>query len=288
MTNRISRNPSARLQDIASSKYRVKKIKSPLRYPGGKSRAVKHISQYIPTITSMVSPFFGGGSIEIAQATKGVEVKGYDIFDPLVCFWKYQLGDRQGLYDAIQKLHPMSKEQFSHYQTVNPTLPDGVEKAAMFYALNRASFSGSTMSGGMSIGHDRFNASNMETVLNFTVPSLSVEHGDFAYSITKNPDAFLYLDPPYLLQGAANSLYGNKGSTHRGFNHGDLFDLVKDRPNWIMSYNGGDGIKQRYADFHMTTPQWSYGMTKDRQATASNEVLIFSRDYDPPSHKFTG
>ncbi|MGI0004763.1 MAG: DNA adenine methylase, partial [Candidatus Nitrosotenuis sp.] len=58
-------------------------IKSPLRYPGGKSRAVNIIAKYIPKGTKkLCSPFFGGGSFEIACAQTGTRVYGYDSFQP--------------------------------------------------------------------------------------------------------------------------------------------------------------------------------------------------------------
>lgn len=38
---------------------------SPLRYPGGKSRAARQIALYLPKdLKRLVSPFFGGGSFE--------------------------------------------------------------------------------------------------------------------------------------------------------------------------------------------------------------------------------
>ena len=59
-------------------------MKSPLRYPGGKTRAVKHILPHIPKgIKEFCSPFFGGGSVELAVADRGIPVYGYDIFQPL-------------------------------------------------------------------------------------------------------------------------------------------------------------------------------------------------------------
>ena len=66
---------------------------SPLRYPGGKSRAVELITkQYIipnlPKEQKICSPFFGGGSIELHLANNGHKVTGYDDFGPLVDFWK--------------------------------------------------------------------------------------------------------------------------------------------------------------------------------------------------------
>ncbi|MFM6152235.1 MAG: DNA adenine methylase, partial [Sphaerospermopsis kisseleviana] len=41
-------------------------IKSPLRYPGGKSRAIKQIAQHLPTqFTEFREPLVGGGSVFI-------------------------------------------------------------------------------------------------------------------------------------------------------------------------------------------------------------------------------
>jgi DNA adenine methylase len=253
-----------------------RRAKSPLRYPGGKSRAAKKILPHFPEVSEMVSPFVGGGSIEIALAAKGVRIHGYDIFDPLVCFWKYLLEDRKALHAEVKKLHPMSPKQFIEYKAKNPVMPDSIQRAAMFYALNRASFSGSTMSGGMSLGHGRFNDSNMETLLDFYQPTLTVEHADCLQALDRHPDTFAYLDPPYLLeQQKQNKLYGVNGSTHSGFDHQALFDKLKDRSNWIMSYNNSETINSLYSGFTIFEPKWAYGMSSIK---TSNEVLIFSRD----------
>src|SRR3990167_3227313 len=69
-------------------------LKSPLRYPGGKTRGVKEIIKYFPPdLERVCSPFLGGGSIEIELANKGVEVFGYDIFEPVTDFWQILLKD---------------------------------------------------------------------------------------------------------------------------------------------------------------------------------------------------
>ena len=80
-------------------------IKSPLRYPGGKSRAVTQILNLITRgIDVLCSPFLGGGSIELACASRGIAVKAYDAFEPLVNFWQYLLEDAPKL--ANLKLVP--------------------------------------------------------------------------------------------------------------------------------------------------------------------------------------
>nr|AIF20838.1 D12 class N6 adenine-specific DNA methyltransferase (dam) [uncultured marine thaumarchaeote KM3_95_D02] len=84
------------------------KTRSPLRYPGGKSRAVsqivdKYIIPNIPKNKKVCSPFFGGGSIEIALAKLGYRVYGYDAFPPLVDFWQVLLKNPNKLANATEK-----------------------------------------------------------------------------------------------------------------------------------------------------------------------------------------
>jgi len=65
---------------------------NPLRYPGGKTRAVQQILPYFPAMPGVLcAPFFGGGSIELAAAGLGWQVHGYDQFQPLVDFWQTRL-----------------------------------------------------------------------------------------------------------------------------------------------------------------------------------------------------
>jgi hypothetical protein len=68
---------------------------SPLRYPGGKSRACKIIEniilQYfdINNVNNIISPFFGGGSFEFYLQNKyGLKLIVNDKFIPLYNFWK--------------------------------------------------------------------------------------------------------------------------------------------------------------------------------------------------------
>ena len=66
---------------------------SPLRYAGGKSLAVGYVVELLPdNLERLVSPFMGGGSVEIACARElGMEVIAYDIFDILCTYWQVQI-----------------------------------------------------------------------------------------------------------------------------------------------------------------------------------------------------
>src|SRR3989344_4793659 len=81
---------------------------SPIRYAGGKTLAVGHVIELLPTnIKRVISPFFGGGSIEIAISKYlGLEVLGYDIFDILCNYWKFQIEKPKLLYEKLKELKP--------------------------------------------------------------------------------------------------------------------------------------------------------------------------------------
>ena len=248
-------------------------VRSPLRYPGGKSRAVNTILDMLPYgITDLCAPFVGGGSIELAAAsTKGIQVHAYDAFPPLVDFWQCALSNSLKLADMVRKYHPLSKTRFYSLQRTFSELTDKQEIATVFFVLNRASYSGTSLSGGMSPGHPRFTDSCIEKLGKFKVGNFRVEMADFHDSIRKHRDDFMYLDPPYMNGG---SLYGNRGDQHTDFNHTGLADLLKERDGWLLSYNDCQSVRQLYEGYKIIEPEWTYGMSNDK---SSKEVLIMSK-----------
>ncbi len=93
------------------NKYKMVHL-SPLRYAGGKSRAIGHIIEYLPKNieNTIVSPFFGGGSFEFVASKKlGFKVLGYDIFDILVNYWNVQINEPEKLYQELKNLIPDKK-----------------------------------------------------------------------------------------------------------------------------------------------------------------------------------
>jgi len=246
--------------------------KSPLRYPGGKNRAINAIYSCIPeNETKLCSPFLGGASIELA-CTPRMEVRGYDVFGPLVDFWQELTENPNRLADRVAKYYPLSRTKFYNLQKRYMSLNSKLERAAAFYVLNRSSYSGTTLSGGMSPGHPRFTESSIERLRKFRANNFTVECADFRDAIARNDDAFLYLDPPYM---NGQGLYGVKGDTHKGFDHQSLADILHQRDRWVMSYNDSETIRKLYDGYPILSVEWIYGMSKDKQ---SNEVLVLSRD----------
>ena len=70
----------------------TKALKTPLRYPGGKSRALSKLFQFIPNLSGFVEyrePFLGGGSValEITKRYPHIQIWVNDLYEPLYNFW---------------------------------------------------------------------------------------------------------------------------------------------------------------------------------------------------------
>lgn len=245
--------------------------KSPLRYPGGKTRAVGLIRSMFPTDTKEIAaPFMGGGSVELACAADGMRVHASDAFEPLMTFWKQAKANPVLLSERVRRYHPLTKSKYYNLQRSFADLDDPLEQAAVFFVLNRSSFSGTTLSGGMSPGHPRFTESAIERLRDFRTERLFLRCTDYRDALAKHTDKLLYLDPPY---ANGERLYGDRGDMHEGFNHGELADLLKKRDGWLLTYNDCEAIRTLYDGYDIQTPQWTYGMSNDK---TSKEIVVLN------------
>ena len=220
----------------------------------------------------MVSPFLGGGSVELSCASDGIRVYGSDAFEPLATFWQELLHHPEMLADVAGKYLPMSREGFYEMQAEYRQNLVPVRRAAMFYVLNRCSFSGTTLSGGMSPGHPRFTQSSIKRLREFQCSNLSVKCLGYQVALDEHPGTFAYLDPPYDL-GNGSRLYGKRGDMHEGFNHDELAEVLRERKGWVLSYNDCERIRRLYDGYRIITLDWKYGMSCDKK---SKEVLIIN------------
>lgn len=243
-----------------------------LRYPGGKTRAVKKLLDLIPEEMEVCSPFVGGGSVEIALSNRGQRVKCYDIYEPLILFWQSVSDNPNLLHEKVLNLSNgcnIDKLKFKEMQASIKNKEQDID--AKFFIINRCSFSGSTNSGGMSIRHPRFNKSCVDKILKFKSENITFELMGFSESIKENPDSFLFLDPPYDIDCF---LYGDNGSTHKYFDHKGLAEILNNRGKWLMTYNDNEYIRRLYKDCEIKEIEWAYGMNKSKK---SNEIVITPR-----------
>jgi len=258
---------------------------SPLRYPGGKTRACKIIDDIIlqhfdiTCFDTILSPFFGGGSFEFYLQNKyGLKLIVNDKFTPLYNFWKQVKVNKTILCEELRKIKLVSKEQFTSYRNTIMDLNDNIlQQSIQYFIINRCSFSGSTLSGGFSeeASSKRFTPSSINKIEALDFTHIEIYNNDFYDFIIKltASKTLIFLDPPYYLE-SKSKLYGNNGDMHEGFNHQLLFDVLNTKKNWIVTYNNCDYIRTLYKDYIIIDVNWSYGMNTSK---TSSEIIIISK-----------
>jgi len=254
--------------------------KSVLRYPGGKTRAIKTLTPLIPkTTTLLLSPFFGGGSFELSllDTIPDLIIKANDGFEPLINFYTQLQQNRDALIEQLYELLPFTKEMFeaARSQLLIKTDSNQVERAAYYFAINRSSFSGATCSGGYSeqAAEGRFTESSIERCKNLDLSRILFTNLPFQQFLNENPQKdhqFIYADPPYYLE-KGSKLYGTNGDMHEGFDHNLLQSTLKNKKNWLLSYNDCPKIRTDYGFAKIVDADWTYGMNKSKK---SSELLI--------------
>jgi DNA adenine methylase len=248
--------------------------KSPLRYPGGKTRAIPILQKYLDTYyagrTILLSPFFGGGSFELHCASKGMTVYGNDKFLPLYTFWKTAQEDSELLAERVKDQMPVSKEKFLELRSEILT---SSEMARDYYIINRCSFSGATFCGGYSkqAAEGRLTASSLLTLRSVDLSAVEFSNLDCNAFLAAHPpsaDAVVYADPPYYI---SSYIYGKDGDMHEGFDHAAFAASLRKRADWILSYNDCPYIRTLYAGCRFFEESWSYGMNKSKK---SSELII--------------
>ncbi|PIX94683.1 MAG: modification methylase, partial [Ignavibacteria bacterium CG_4_10_14_3_um_filter_37_18] len=202
-------------------------IKSPLRYPGGKSRAVDLISTLVPDFDEFREPFLGGGSIFIYLKQRFPKKKFWvnDLHFNLFKFWEMCQKDVNAVIDKVYEW----RNQFTSGKELHKFLTDNIsnfndlEKAAAFFTFNRITFSGTSESGGYSeqAFHGRFTESSIQRLrkLGSLINGTKITNHDFQKVIEADgKNVFIFLDPPYY-SATKSALYGKNGNLHKGFDH---------------------------------------------------------------------
>lgn len=260
---------------------------SPLRYPGGKTRACKKLDEIfknnfdVDSIECIISPFFGGGSFELFLQNKyNYKIIANDKFNPLYNFWTSCKVSKEQLCKLLyNKIDSINKEIFTDIRKEIMQETDLLKQSCMYFIINRCSFSGATLSGGFSqeASKKRFTKSSIDRINNLDLSNIDFYNYDFTYFLNDFLESYdntlIFLDPPYYLE-KKSKLYGNNGDMHERFNHEELFNCISTKKNWIMTYNNCAYIRDLYSDFTIIETNWSYGMNKTKQ---SSEIVIISR-----------
>ncbi len=272
-----------------------KSLKTPLRYPGGKSRAVPKLLQFLPDLTQVKQfrePFLGGGSValEITKRYPHIEVWVNDLYEPLYNFWCELRDNGQDLEDAIlskKNMHPDRETARTLFndskEDVNDKEKSNLDRAIAFYIVNKCSFSGLTESSSFSPQASESNFSfrgieklseYSELIQDWTITNLSYER--MLINDWDRKGIFTYMDPPYDIK---DNLYGRKGGMHKSFDHDDFAKNCDEYTSpLLISYNSSQLVKDRFkewtvGEFAHTYTMRSVGCYNTDQASRKELVL---------------
>ena len=264
------------------------KYTTPLRYPGGKSRAIKFLSQHLPKIESYREPFLGGGSMAlyVTQTYPNTDVWVNDLYYPLYAFWMTLRDHGQQLCDDLRELKTELGESYDAHKMAFDDAKDKLnndlyESGFNFYVANKCSFSGLTANSSFSKQASRANftfrgidklPALSELIQGWRITNQSYEE------LLYGRNAFVFLDPPYAIK---DNLYGNKGDMHKSFDH-KLFAAYAcaSENKCMITYNSELFIKDRFPDWYQKDWDLTYTMrssgtyTKDQKKR--KELLLLN------------
>ena len=268
---------------------------SPLRYAGGKSKAIGLILSNLPYLKEkkIVSPFFGGGSVELCLSQElDIQVQGYDVFGLLVNFWNILINNKDEFINELKKFE-ITEEEFTYnrhlllnyWDKIKPddliyntkkkielkeehlTLLDNSPLLqAVYYYYNMTLSYGPMFLGWPSsneINKNKFERriKNLEKI---KLEKLSIECKDFEEVLNLHQNDFLFLDPPYYLEGDSKmfkAMYPNCNFAihHNNFNHQRLAEMLKShKGGFLLTYNNCSVVREMYKDCKFEFPEWQY------------------------------
>jgi len=276
---------------------KVKALKTPLRYPGGKSKAIKTLTPWFPqTISEYREPFIGGGSlaIQITKLYPDIPVWINDLYVPLYNFWT-QLRDRgKELSERVReekqrtldegdkdKVTAKAKELFNKYKEEIDTYDD-FEKAVAFFIMNKCSFSGLTENStfSQSASNSNFSLVGADKLAQFSelIKHWKITNIDYSELMRAHgsSNTFVFLDPPYDIK---DFLYGKNKEMHKSFDHNrfaeDVYNCVH---KFMITYNVNDRLKELYKNYNLKEWKLRYSMAhrgdKGTDENIKTELLV--------------
>lgn len=290
--------------------------KTPIRYAGGKTKAIKHIFPFIENYEEIVSPFLGGGSLEVYLANTGKKVIAGELFDILVVFWQTLLESPEALANELEQIQP-TKEEYARIKEELLATPetqkmlenwktdsykrevkklDRIKLAAYYYFNHNCSYGPGFLGWPSSLYMKEKSWKKMiSNIRNFKCENLSVSCSSFENTIQKHPDSFLYLDPPYLLnenKSSDNKMFAgiypmrNIPVHHNNFDHKKLKEMLDQHEgDFVLSYNNCEEIRDMYHQYDFHYPSWHYSMSLGEKRIGKNREKNDKRDATKDSHE---
>lgn len=259
--------------------------KSLLRYPGGKTKAIKYIRPFWQKIphSEYREPFVGGGSIAIAKPK--VKFNWINDMDKeLISFYEI-ISKPEKREELISDLLSIKIDKALYDELYHSKPQNDYEKAKKFYILNRCSFSGITKWNSF-IGCVRYNIENAQNLMrefgnkiqDYKITCMDFSNVIKAKSIEKK--VFLILDPPYA-ESRQQAAYTYDFTDE---DHLRLSKILKRTEHpFLLTYDDCAFIRNLYDWAYQYSHTWTYSVANVRNhhnpREAGNELFITNFKY---------
>ena len=280
--SRKSTNPQGRM------------LNSPFKWVGGKSRLRKFIIPMIPPHTCYVEPFAGAAWVLFGKPKSDVEIIN-DIDEELITFFRVVKEQPEELIASFE-WELVSRAEFNRLANLDPQTFTDVQRAHRFYYLIMAGWGGEARYPRFQTsirdgGHGNRLVGALKTLRERITPihrrlqTVLIENLDWRDCVEKydSPTSVMYLDPPYLGNGANYKFNMRSGDDHRTIAE----QLGRAQGLWILSSYDTTEIRELFDGYEITPIQSSSGMRtskSERQAgrhrTINQEILI--TNFTPP------
>ncbi|MDY0080187.1 MAG: DNA adenine methylase [Ignavibacteriaceae bacterium] len=263
-------------------------IRSPLRYPGGKSRAVELIAKLLPEFDEFREPFLGGGSVFLYAKQRYPSKRFWvnDLYLELFKFWEMSQKDVDSLISKIYEWRnqfPVGKDL---YKFLNSNLErfNDLERAVAFFIYNRITFSGTSLSGGFSehAFTGRFTESSIQRLSQFAkvIKEARITNLDYEALVkAEGKNVFIFLDPPYY-SATKSALYGKNGNMHKSFDHINFAETMRlCKHKWLITYDDSNYIRNLFSFANIIPWDLTYGMRNVTRGSDQTGKELFISNY---------
>ncbi|MBO9998721.1 MAG: DNA adenine methylase [Cyanobacteria bacterium SID2] len=265
-------------------------VRTPLRYPGGKAKALRKIFEKVPIgIEAYREPFIGGGSvfIEFRQLHPKVPCWINDLNPEVYHFWKTAQANLSELTEAVRQVKVNAldgRALFRELADVDVETLSAFDRAVRFFVLNRITFSGTIEAGGYSQKsfEQRFTDSSIERLsqLDRVLRNVKITNSDYSELLKGEGDGvFIFLDPPYF-SATKSKLYGKRGQLHTAFDHQKFAEDLKNCSHrWLVTYDDCEEVRQNFPFANLDEWKLQYGMNNYKQGRAEKGAELFISNY---------
>ena len=234
-------------------------LRSPFRYPGGKTWFVPRIRQWLLTLPSkpdeFIEPFTGDGIVGLTVAFEDLanHVTLVELDHQIAAVWKIILyGDGEWLADRIAKFDFSSETVEAELEKIDLSLQEQAFQTILKNRVNRGGILapgagkvkyGENGKGLASRWYPETLSRRIREIIRIRDKFTFIE-GDGIEILKENsyrPDAVFFIDPPYTAGGkrAGSRLY-----THSELDHGELFKLSNGLAgDFLMTYSNDRTVR---------------------------------------------